>query len=90
MLTADLWADHSLITDFFYKAKAHICHCGASVQTPLGLHLQYNVLKHFLFVLIQMKFFKDKLIALNELAGCKTDRQIGLFCVVPDQVDDCV
>ena len=46
------------------------------------------MIEHFLFVLVELQLLKDQLIALDQLACRKANRQSGSLCMVFDQMDD--
>ena len=79
--------DDTAVAYLVYVRETHFRHGSIAVQTAFLFHLQNDVFQHFLFVLIQLQGIQDQLIAFNDLAGRKTQRQTGSGSVVIDQVN---
>ena len=82
MLLALMRFNHGFIADFFNKIKAHMGNRCGPVKPTLRLHLFYNMLQGFFFILIQPKLFQDQFIPFRKLTGCKTHRNIRLLCMI--------
>ena len=78
--------DDARPTNLFDIIKAHIRDGGAAVKAALGLHLQDDMLQHFLFVLIEFKLCQDLFISLDQLARRKAGGQRGALGVVLDEM----
>ena len=82
------WFYHSLLADSLYKIKAHMRDSCRTVQSPLRLHLFYDMLKHFLFVPIQVQFLQDQPVSFRQLGRGEPYRDPGLFRVILDEMHD--
>ena len=56
------------------------------VKPTLRLHLLYNMLQGFFFILIQPKLFQDQFIPFRKLTGCKTYRDICLLSMILNEM----
>ena len=59
------WFHHRLFTDFFNKCKTHIGDSSAPVKSTLFFHLHDQMFDGFFFVFIQVQFFQDQVISLD-------------------------
>ena len=86
MLLALMRLNHGLRTDFFNKIKAHMGNRCGPVKPTLRLHLLYNMLQGFFFILIQSKFFQDQFIPFCKFTSSKTYRDICLLSMILNEM----
>ncbi len=71
-----------MLADVLDKVKAHICDSGASIHSPLMLHLNDSMLDQLLFVLIEFKLLHYQPVSLNRFCSGKLQRQPRLLCMI--------
>ena len=62
---------HRCGTHLADELETHLCYGGVPVQTPLCLHLGYNVEYGLFLVLVQLKALGQIIISLYYLVHCK-------------------
>ena len=88
MLSALFRLNNSNCTNLSDKVKAHICHCSQPVNTSLFFHMKNYVFDQVHLIIVQLKRIDNKLITLNHLACCKTDRNACPHCMVFNEMNN--
>ena len=81
---------NSLIAQIFNKPEPHVSKCSHPVAATLIFHLHYNMLKHFLLILIKTKLAENQAVALHKLSCRKSYRYSRSFGMVFDKMYCCV
>ena len=80
--------DHTGFTGLHNKAETHVGDRRRSVQPPLLLELDRQMVQELHLILVQFQRLQDQLIPLDDLAGSKAQRNVRSRRMILDQVHD--
>ena len=90
MLPAIMRFDDRFFYDIIDKRKPHVCNRCCAIKSTLRLHLLYNMLERFFFILVKCQCLHDARIPFNQLRRSKSNRYAGTIDMILDKMHHCM